>query len=127
MKEEKTVLVVDDEDMVRNFVAKILREAGYEVLTASSGADAWTIAGQQGDALDLVVTDIRMPQMNGRVLAHGLRQACPRAKVVFISGYPGEFMNDEGEFETQVEFLAKPFSAERLLEKVRSHLAPALP
>jgi two-component system cell cycle sensor histidine kinase/response regulator CckA len=109
-----TVLVVEDDDALRDLVRVVLEPAGYEVRLAADGEDAL----RHPDP-DLLITDILMPGMNGRELADRLLARAPRTRVLFISGYAGE----DVELEDGARFLAKPFTPGELLEQVRALLA----
>ncbi|MBX3160514.1 MAG: response regulator [Deltaproteobacteria bacterium] len=110
-----TILVVDDDDSVRRVTERTLRNAGYTVLSASSGKDALALAAAHRGALDLVLTDIVMPGMSGRDLARELEQVRP-TRVLFMSGYHQNTPIGGS------QFLAKPFTRAALLEKVREAL-----
>src|SRR3989442_564857 len=83
----ETVLLVEDEEMIRNLVQKVLKANGYTVLVAASGRDAERVAGQHDGPIHLVVTDVVMPGMNGREVAQRLAAARPRIQVLYLSGY----------------------------------------
>jgi CheY-like chemotaxis protein len=110
-----TVLVVDDTDAVRSLLRRQLTEFGYRVLEASDGTEALACVAA-GSQIDLVITDLRMPQMDGRQLASALAERSIRAGILFMSAFPAP----EG---TQGRFLQKPFRAEELATAVQSALA----
>jgi signal transduction histidine kinase len=111
-----TILVVDDDDNVRRVTERILRNAGYQVLSANNGQAALAVAREHGDAIDLLLTDIVMPGMSGRDLARDLNVAYPSVRVIFMSGYHQHApMNNS-------QFIPKPFTKVELLEKVHHAL-----
>lgn len=123
------ILVVEDAPAVRTLLATTLTECGYRVLTAPDGATALAKAELQSDPIDLLLTDVVMPQMNGRALAEQLKATRPLLNVLFMSGYTDDEILKHGVRTRDVEILSKPFSTNELLEKVRTMLdrAPALP
>ncbi|HUP24724.1 MAG TPA: ATP-binding protein [Thermoanaerobaculia bacterium] len=114
------VLLVEDEPAVNRLAERILRDLGYTVQAAWSGEEALSLVERNGE-IDLLLTDIRLPQQSGRELAESVRTRQPRARVLFMSGYAedlrGTLAGDEG-----VAFLAKPFTASELARKVRGVL-----
>jgi PAS domain S-box-containing protein len=115
------VLVVDDERLVRETAARLLRAAGYEVRSAESAADAIDMVDDYQP--EILITDVVLPRMRGPQLAQELRAKWPELRVLFISGYAEEIIAREGAMEPGVEFLAKPFSFESLTAKVAEMLA----
>ncbi len=111
-----TLLVVDDESAVRKTMRRILESAGYRVLEASSGENALRICRAHGDAIDLLVSDLRMPKMDGRELTRRARELRPEMSVLLVSG-----LVDEGPLPTE-GVLAKPFSPGSLLRRVEQIL-----
>jgi PAS domain S-box-containing protein len=118
----ETLLLVEDEDAVRALVRNVLREKGYRILEASRGEEALELAEQFGGPVDLLVTDVVMPQMNGRELARRLTTLLPRIKVLYISGYADNAVWYQGGLDSGGAFLQKPFSPEALARKVREVL-----
>ncbi|HEY7511658.1 MAG TPA: PAS domain S-box protein [Vicinamibacteria bacterium] len=118
----ETVLLVEDEDSVRELVEELLRAAGYDVLTAGRPADALRLADDCAGPLHLLITDVVMPQMAGPDLARRLRGMRPGLKVLYLSGYSPGIVADRGVLEEGAMFLQKPFSAEALETKVRETL-----
>jgi two-component system, cell cycle sensor histidine kinase and response regulator CckA len=117
----ETVLVVEDEGAVRRLTCQILRQRGYTVLEAGRSADALTVAEKHAGRIDLLITDIVMPSMNGIELARELGQARPGIKVMFVSGYSEEMLGEYGELP-EVVLLRKPFGPEELLRQTRNVL-----
>jgi two-component system cell cycle sensor histidine kinase/response regulator CckA len=119
-----TILLVDDEKDVRSVIADMLREAGYGVLEAASGHEALAASDAHPGKIDLLLTDLIMPGMTGRMLADVLRAHRPGIVVVFISGYVDDSRSSLTEEGTH--FMQKPVTAETLLEKVAEALAGAV-
>ncbi|MGH6969265.1 MAG: PAS domain S-box protein, partial [Stellaceae bacterium] len=117
-----TVLLVEDEDPVRLFSARALANSGYKVLEAKSGEAALEIMAR-GDKIDLVVTDVVMPKMDGPGLVATLRRHHPDLKVIFISGYTEDSFRKRLGDEREIHFLPKPFSLKQLAGKVKEVLA----
>ena len=113
----EAILLVEDEPAVRQLFATALSRAGYKVYEARNGQEALKIFDQHGDAIDMLLTDMRMPYMGGAELAHQLRGRRRTLKLLCISGYPGSLDDD-----LATDFLAKPFSRDDLLKKVREVL-----
>jgi two-component system, cell cycle sensor histidine kinase and response regulator CckA len=116
------VLVVEDEDGVRAPVRRILLAHGYRVLEAADGPSALRVAEEQPGKIDLLLTDVVMPGMNGGELARRLRRLRPGIRVVFMSGYSAEAVAMHGELSPGAAFLQKPFSVEELTERLRDAL-----
>jgi signal transduction histidine kinase/ActR/RegA family two-component response regulator len=116
---DETILLVEDDRVVRPLVTEILETYGYAVLPAADGREAIEIAEQQAGSIDLLLTDIVMPGMNGRELANTLTAEYPRLKVVFTSGYPADATVRKGLSETGVAFIEKPYLPEDLARIVR--------
>jgi len=119
----ETILVVEDEQGVRDLTAKMLKLMGYTVLTAMSGAEALALANAYNGCIDLLLTDVVMPQMGGKRLAEELRLRRPEIKVIYYSGYTENTVSDHGALDAGVDFLAKPFSREALARKLRETLS----
>ncbi|MCB9867956.1 MAG: PAS domain S-box protein [Phycisphaerales bacterium] len=124
----ETVLLCEDDTAVRDLTAQLLRMAGYTVITAGSGAEALNVAADCTD-LDMLITDVIMPDINGRELCNMMRRTRPGLPALFISGYTANVIAHHGVLDDGVEFLEKPFTRQRLLERVREVLAarPAAP
>jgi PAS domain S-box-containing protein len=118
-----TVLVVEDQDAVRQYLRVVLESAGYRVLQAANGPEALAVAEQFSGAIDLLVTDLVLPLMNGRELAERLKRVRPEVKVLFTSGYAEETMGSRGIIASDLAYLPKPFDPEKLKAKVREALA----
>jgi CheY-like chemotaxis protein len=118
----ETILVVDDEAQVRTLARDILLGAGYRVLEAEDGEQALRVAQDHPGAIHILLTDIMMPGINGKELADRFFVARPDAKAIFMSGRAAEVISDAGVLIPVDAFLAKPFTVERLLNKVRERL-----
>jgi CheY-like chemotaxis protein len=114
-----TVLVVDDEPGICMLISQILEQNGFSVLVAHNGADAILISQSHQSEIELVITDVRMPKVDGPTFVRDLFADAPTIPVLFISDHCDP--SDMDEFATS-EFLAKPFSVEKLLEVVRTML-----
>ncbi len=115
----ETVLVVEDEEAVRNLAARILRSAGYSVLVAASADEAVQVAAAHSGEIRLLLTDMVMPGASGELLAERLVAARPRLKVLFMSGYFDSETVRRGVWRAGVRFVGKPFTVETLTQKVR--------
>jgi two-component system, cell cycle sensor histidine kinase and response regulator CckA len=117
-----TVLVVEDEDLLRAGIRRLLQNEGYNVLEAADGATALQLLdGSPPDSVSLVLTDLRMPVMDGRQLAAALARRRPSLPIVFMSGFTAQLM-DLRLVSPGLAFLAKPFRNEDLLAAVRKQL-----
>jgi two-component system cell cycle sensor histidine kinase/response regulator CckA len=111
------VLVVDDEELVRKFVERVMREAGYETATASDGPEALDVAAKL-ETFDILVTDVMMPQMTGHELARRIRQSTPGIKVLYLTGFSDRLFKEKVTLWADEAFLDKPCSVKGLLEAV---------
>ncbi|MCF8043054.1 MAG: PAS domain S-box protein [Desulfarculaceae bacterium] len=118
----ETLLLVEDETMVRDMARHALERLGYNVLEAAGGPEALELVRSHSGAIDLLVSDVIMPKMNGRELYQALRQLLPELKVLFISGYDANIVSRQGILEHGTNFLQKPFSMAALAHKVRQCL-----
>ena len=118
----ETVLLVEDEEAVRDVAKRILHEAGYTVLTAATPDDALLACKTQQGKIHLLLTDVVMPQMSGRTLADRLMVARPGIKVLYMSGYADDAILHHGTLAPGTQFIGKPFSAANLARRVREVL-----
>jgi two-component system cell cycle sensor histidine kinase/response regulator CckA len=118
----EVILVVEDEAIVRAPVCRMLRNLGYFVLEANNGEDALLVMQNYHSPIHLIVTDVRMPEMDGPELVGLLRDWYPKMRVLFISGYSTEYLDARGGMVHGAAFLAKPFSMEALGQRVRETL-----
>ena len=125
---KETVLLVEDEEVVRAMVARILQSKGYTVLTASNGAEALKIAEKHiPGEIHLLLTDVVMPKMGGRELVEKLEKMHPKTKVLYMSGHTDDSIARHGILEPGIAFMQKPFSPEDLAGKVRQILDSGSP
>ncbi len=115
----ETILVVDDEAEVRSLARDILEDSGYTVLEAASGEEALRLAEAHPHPIHLLLTDIVMPGINGGQLAERLRVLRRETKILYMSAHTSEVVGDYGVRVPSDSFIAKPFSVERLLGKIR--------
>lgn len=118
----ETILLVEDEEMIRKAAREILEANGYLVLEAAGGAEALMICGMHKAPIQLLMTDVVMPQMSGRELAEHLASLRPELKVLYMSGYTDDAIVHHGVLEEGVAFLEKPFTAQALMHRVRELL-----
>lgn len=122
-----TILVVDDEPSLRRLTVRLLVDEGYEVLDAGDGSEALELASARGFALDLLITDVRLPGLTGPELAARLRERIPKLPVLFVSGLRDSRLAVHGLSEDQVSLLLKPYRLEQLTEQVAAMLTPPAP
>jgi signal transduction histidine kinase/ActR/RegA family two-component response regulator len=115
----ETVLVVEDEEIVRELVCDILAEQGYNVMCAVDGHEALRLAGEYDGRIHLLITDVIMPHMNGPELAATLTPLRPDMKVLYVSGYSDNDIGEHGVLDTQIDLLQKPFTPQTLARKIR--------
>ena len=116
------ILLVEDEDNVRAFSARALRATGYEVFEADSGEEALWVLEDIGGQIDLMISDVVMPEMDGPALLVKVREKLPNLKVIFVSGYAEENVRQDIADDQSVEFLAKPYSLDQINSKVKEVL-----
>jgi CheY-like chemotaxis protein len=120
---KETIMVVEDEEGIRDLAAWVLRDAGYTVLEACNGLEGLRLAQEQPTRkIDLVVTDVIMPHMGGKDMADRLRTMLPDTRILFTSGYTDDALAHHGVLNPGVAFLEKPFSPARLACRVRETL-----
>ncbi|RLC26552.1 MAG: hybrid sensor histidine kinase/response regulator, partial [Deltaproteobacteria bacterium] len=118
----ETVLIVEDNDLLRNFAQKALQGYGYRVLDAENGEDALMLCKEHDGQIDLMITDVVMPKMGGREAAKRLQPLNPQMKVIYMSGYTDNAIVHHGVLEPGLHFLEKPFTPKGLVCKVRKVL-----
>jgi len=121
----ETILLVEDEKSVRKLVERVLRSCGYQVLAAEDGSDALRVASDSDLAVDMVLTDIVMPEMSGRELVDALHTDRPTLRVLYMSGYTDDEIMRRGLNDPGISFIQKPFTAEKLAMQVRKVLDAA--
>lgn len=118
----ETILLVEDEPMVRDLAREFLEEYGYRVLTAANGKEGLSVCHDYPEKIDLIVTDVVMPQMSGRELAERARTLRPDARVLYMSGFTDDAIVRHGVIADDLCFIQKPFSPDGLASKVRAVL-----
>lgn len=126
LRGSETILLVDDDELVRNPIHRMLSQDGYTLLEAGSGEEALQVCAQYQDPIDLLVTDVMMPRMNGPELAEQLKILRPNVKVLYISGHPERAGELIARMESDAPLLPKPFAFESLLDNVRKVLGAPL-
>jgi PAS domain S-box-containing protein len=116
----RTVLLVEDDEHVRNFTSAVLKQFGYAVLQASNGPEALKVSAEYAHPIDLLLTDVIMPKMGGRELAAKITRQRPETRVLFVSGYTEDSLSPEGSLDPGLEFLPKPYTPRDLAERVRT-------
>jgi DNA-binding response OmpR family regulator len=123
----ETVLVVEDQAEVRAYAVAVLKAYGYRVIEAEGAGEALLLCERDGQRIDLVLTDVVMPNLSGRELAQRLGKLQSGIKVLFMSGYTDEVIVNNGVLEEGAEFIQKPFTPEQLAGKIRAVLGPPAP
>lgn len=118
----ETILLVEDEDSVRESTAEYLTESGYTVLKAAGGPNALEVAERHAGSIDLLLTDLIMPQMSGRELSERIAKTRPQIRVVFMSGYSNHMLSNEEILDPKHVLLQKPFRLEALGQLLREVL-----
>jgi two-component system, cell cycle sensor histidine kinase and response regulator CckA len=118
----ETIILVEDDDMVREVAVRLLKRQGYRVHAYANGGEAMMAAGEIREEFHLLITDVVMPGINGRILSQNLRALRPSMKVLFTSGYTGDVMIHHGMLDEGIEFIAKPYTLEQLAKRVRDVL-----
>jgi DNA-binding response OmpR family regulator len=118
----ETILLVEDEGALREIAREVLEEHGYRIIEATGPHKAIEICHRHPEPIDLVVTDVVMPEMNGRALAEVLVAARPGLRVLYMSGYTDDVIAHSGVLESGTLLLEKPFTVQTLLERVRTAL-----
>ena len=122
----ETLLVVDDEEMVRRLAARMLVTMGYRVLEARSGQEAVRLLRRGAHRIDGVLTDVAMPGIGGRELGETIARCWPQIRVLYMSGFAANRMVNEGALDPSVPFIQKPFTSEQLGRRIREVLAKQL-
>jgi len=117
-----TILLVEDEDAVRDFAVRALTMRGYRVLPASSGEEALDLVHTHEGEIDLLISDVVMPSMDGPALVKAVREIKPNLRIIFISGYAEEAFRNSPDRPEDFHFLPKPFSLKQLTTKVKDVL-----
>ncbi len=125
--ESVSILVVEDEDFVREVTCEVLRAADYSVVRARTAPEAIKLFSESAERPNLMIADIVLPGRSGRLLASDLRAMSPELKIIFISGYPENRVHNRTAADPYIFYLPKPFSADMLLQKVRATLCVTVP
>ena len=118
----ETILLVEDEPMILDIAVKILERQGYTVMAASTPGEAIRLAREHAGEIHLLMTDVVMPEMNGKDLAKNLLSLYPNLKRLFMSGYTADVIAHHGVLDEGVQFIQKPFSVQKLAGQVREVL-----
>jgi CheY-like chemotaxis protein len=119
----ETILVVEDEPAVRELMRKVLERFGYHLLVASTPSEALEIGQHYVGGIDLMISDVVLPEMSGRALAIEIRPSRPEMRVMYVSGYTDTAIVHQGALEADTPFLQKPFTPDSLARKVRTVLS----
>jgi two-component system, cell cycle sensor histidine kinase and response regulator CckA len=123
----ETILLVEDEEALRQLIRVMLERSGYTVLEAADGSQALEICREHRGPIDLLLTDVVMPKMNGQALAKEVSELSPKTKVLFMSGHPQSVIATNGVLERGADLLLKPFTRDSLTAKVREILDRPVP
>jgi CheY-like chemotaxis protein len=115
---DETVLVVEDDEVVRQQVCRILERHGFKVLQAGDGDEALIVARAHSGPIKLLLTDVVMPRLNGRELHQHLQKDLPDLRVIYMSGYADEVLADHGVVGEEIHFVQKPFTVQELIDKI---------
>jgi two-component system cell cycle sensor histidine kinase/response regulator CckA len=118
-----TILLVEDEEGLRGLNARGLRSRGFEVLEAGNGIEAIALLEERDGKVDLVVSDVVMPEMDGPTLLKEMRKRSPELKMIFVSGYAEDAFEKNLSEGAKYEFLAKPFTLKQLVAKVKETMS----
>ncbi|HSG27380.1 MAG TPA: response regulator, partial [Candidatus Krumholzibacterium sp.] len=118
----ETILLVEDDEQVRKLTFTLLDRQGYRVLVAKNGPEAISLAGDEKTHIDLLLTDVVMPGMNGRELFQRLETMKPGIRVLYMSGYSDEVIAHKGVLDDDVQFIQKPFNTQVLSARIRELL-----
>jgi CheY-like chemotaxis protein len=124
LKGSETILLVEDEISVRRMLREALSRGGYRVWEAENGAEALERWGAEVGEIDLVVTDVVMPIMNGLKMAEELKKRRPSLKILFMSGHAEEMLSSQGGLDLHLDLLSKPFVPKVLVSRVQEVLVP---
>jgi two-component system, cell cycle sensor histidine kinase and response regulator CckA len=121
----RTILIVEDYKELRCLVGEILKEAGYQASEAANGEEGLSRLREQGEDINVVITDLAMPRMDGRAFAQQIRQARPDITIIFMSANLDLFLERVGALAPGIGLLRKPFTDEQLITCIRDALKPA--
>jgi two-component system cell cycle sensor histidine kinase/response regulator CckA len=115
---KQTVVLVEDEEMIRGLLTVVLKRVGYEVLACAYPVEAIAVCERHPGRIDLLLTDVVMPGMNGREMANRILEILPELRVVFMSGYTEQILRRERQMDAPFEYLQKPFTLLALTQKL---------
>jgi two-component system, cell cycle sensor histidine kinase and response regulator CckA len=115
---KQTILLVEDEEMVRGLICEVLERQGFVVLPCAHPTEGIEVSKRHGGKIDLLLTDVVMPGMNGREMADRIQEILPQLRVVFMSGYTEHALTHEGRVDPKFEYLQKPFTLTALMQKL---------
>jgi signal transduction histidine kinase/CheY-like chemotaxis protein len=118
----ETILVVEDESSIRKLIYMILKPLGFNILEAVDGVEALEISEKHEGKIDVVLTDVIMPRMNGQEMAEKLQQSRPSSKVIFMSGYTDDVIAEHGVLEPGIDFIQKPITSRNIVKKIHECL-----
>ena len=124
MQKQQTVLLVDDQPDILDICKRMLEQKGFEVIPAGKPQEAILIAEKHNDTIDLLLTDVVMPEMNGCELSNKLLLTCPNLKTLYMSGYTADIIASHGLVENGVNFIQKPFTSKKLINSINELLNP---
>jgi two-component system cell cycle sensor histidine kinase/response regulator CckA len=113
-----TILLCEDDDAVRRVTERILKRFGYDVLAAAEGTAALSLLEERAGQVDMLITDVVMPGMSGPELARSFQKDYSGTRILFVSGYTADHLDPSDQLGHTIEFLAKPYSSEALLQRV---------
>lgn len=119
---QETILLVEDEETILKMTSTMLHRLGYTVLVAASPHEALRVASEHSGKIHLLLTDVVMPEMNGRDLANSMQETYPHLKCLFMSGYTSDIITNHGVLGEEIQFIQKPFSKNQLAHKVKTIL-----
>lgn len=123
--DSRTILIVEDYKELRGLIGEILKEAGYQVSEAANGEEGLSRLREQREDINVVITDLAMPEMDGHAFAEQIRQARPDIKIIFMSADPDPLLERVGAWGDSIGLLRKPFTDEQLIGCIRDALKPA--
>ena len=118
----ETILIAEDDALVRRFMKEVLESAGYTLIEAKDGEDAITAFNENKDRIQLLILDVIMPKRNGKEVYETLKGSTPHIKVLFTSGYSADIIHKKGIISEGPEVILKPVSSDKLLRKIRDLL-----
>jgi len=118
----ETILLAEDDDLIRNILTHALETVGYHVLACKDGIQARAVFMEKADTIALLLTDVIMPKMNGKMVSEEAKARCPKVKVLFLSGYTADILEEKMHLDSRFDIMYKPVSPAQLVRKVRQVL-----